>query len=74
MKAKQRIEKLLIKTPHLKDSDNKLIATIWFREIEAKGLDPKNIRSEHYHCINCNKGGSLFPNELIDFFSIPKGN
>ena len=43
MKAKQRIEKLLIKTPHLKDSDNKLIATIWFREIEAKGLDPNKI-------------------------------
>ena len=41
---------------------------------DFKGLDPKNIRSEHFHCINSFKGGSLFPNELLDFFSIPKGN
>ena len=41
MKTKKEIEKLLIKSPHLKDSDNKLIATYWFRELEYLGLDPK---------------------------------
>jgi len=41
MKTKIEIEKLLIKSPHLKDSDNKLIATYWFRELEYLGLDPK---------------------------------
>ena len=43
MKTKKVIEQLLIKTPHLKDSDNKLIATYWFRELEHKGLDAKEI-------------------------------
>ena len=39
MKTKKEIEKLLIKSPHLKDSDNKLIATYWLRELEHKGLN-----------------------------------
>jgi hypothetical protein len=43
MKTKETIRKLLIKTPYLRDSDNKLIATIWFKEIEAKELDPNTI-------------------------------
>ena len=43
MKTKKVIEALLRKTPRLKDSDNKLIATYWFRELEHKGLDAKEI-------------------------------
>ena len=43
MKAKEEIEKLLIKSPHLKNSDPKLMATYWFRELEHKGLDAKEI-------------------------------
>ena len=39
MKAKEEIEKLLIKSPHLKNSDPKLMATYWFRELEHRGLD-----------------------------------
>ena len=35
---------------------------------DFKGLDPKNIRSEHYHCINCNKEVQIIikpmPNEV----------
>ena len=41
MKTKKEIEKLLTRSPHLKDSDNKLIATYWFKELEYKGLNPK---------------------------------
>lgn len=48
MKTKETIRKLLIKTPYLRDSDNKLIATIWFREIESKGLDPKTITAYEF--------------------------
>jgi hypothetical protein len=40
MKTKKEIEKLLTRSPHLKDSDNKLIATYWLRELEHKGLNP----------------------------------
>jgi hypothetical protein len=43
MKTKKVIEELLVNNPHLKDSDNKLIATYWFRELKNKGLDPKEI-------------------------------
>ena len=43
MKTKKVIEALLRKTPRLKDSDSKLIATYWFRELEHKGLDAKEI-------------------------------
>ena len=43
MKTKKVIEALLRKTPRLKDSDSKLIATYWFRELEYKGLDAKEI-------------------------------
>jgi hypothetical protein len=43
MKTKKVIEALLRKTPRLKDSDNKLIATYWFRELEYKGLKAKEI-------------------------------
>ena len=43
MKTKEVIEALLGKTPRLKNSDNKLIATYWFRELEYKGLKAKEI-------------------------------
>ena len=43
MKTKKVIEALLRKTPRLKDSDSKLIATYWFRELEYKGLKAKDL-------------------------------
>jgi len=48
MKTKEEIEKLLIKSPHLKNSDPKLIATYWFRELEHKGLDVKEITAMNF--------------------------
>jgi hypothetical protein len=39
MKTKEEIKKLLNKSPHLRDSDAKLIATYWYNEIRAKNLD-----------------------------------
>ena len=43
MKTKKVIESLLKRSPHLKDSDSKLIATYWFRELGYKGLDAKEM-------------------------------
>lgn len=34
------VKKLLQKNPHLRDDDNKLIATIWWNEIKKAGTDP----------------------------------
>ena len=48
MKTKKVIEALLRKTPHLKNSDNKLIATYWFRELEHKGIDAKEITAYNF--------------------------
>jgi len=39
MKTKETVKELLIKTPHLRDSDNKLIATYWWRELKYKKLN-----------------------------------
>ena len=43
MKTKEVVKQLLIDTPHLRDSDPKLIATYWFNELKAKQIDPNNI-------------------------------
>jgi hypothetical protein len=43
MKTKDEVKNLLIKTPHLRDSDQKLIATFWFNELKAKSIDPDEI-------------------------------
>jgi len=43
MKTKETIKKILLEKPHLRDSDNKLIAAYWFRELKGKGIDPKVI-------------------------------
>ena len=38
MKTKETIKQILLTTPHLRDSDNKLIATYWWRELKHKKL------------------------------------
>ena len=43
MKTKEEIKKLLIKSPHLRDSDNKLIATYLWYELKEMAMDPDNI-------------------------------
>ena len=39
MKAQDKIQQLLTDCPRLRDSDNKLIATYWFEEIQNKGMN-----------------------------------
>ena len=41
--VKDRVKALLEKHPHLRDSDNRLIATIWQGDLLNKGLDSKDI-------------------------------
>jgi hypothetical protein len=43
MKTKEVVKQLLIDKPHLRDSDNKLIATYWFNELKEKQIDPNKI-------------------------------
>ena len=43
MKTKDEVKQLLIDKPHLRDSDNKLIATYWFNELKEKQIDPNKI-------------------------------
>ena len=38
MKTKEVVKQLLIDKPHLRDSDNKLIATYWFNELKEKNI------------------------------------
>ena len=38
------IRALLEKSPHLKDDDKKLIATIWWHELRELGIDPEPFR------------------------------
>ena len=40
MKTKEIVKQLLIDKPHLRDSDNKLIATYWFNELKEKEYRP----------------------------------
>jgi hypothetical protein len=43
MKTKEVIKELLMNHPKLRDSDNNLISTYWFKELQLKGIDTKNI-------------------------------
>ena len=45
MKTKEIVKQLLIDKPHLRDSDNKLIATYWYMELKQKKIDPNNINA-----------------------------
>ena len=45
MKTKDVVKQLLIDKPHLRDSDNKLIATYWYMEMNQKKIDPNNINA-----------------------------
>ena len=40
MRAKQKVKEMLTKFPDLRDSDNKLIAFFWYKELKGKGMNP----------------------------------
>jgi hypothetical protein len=41
--VKDRVKALLVKHPHLRDSDNKLIANIWMSDLVKQNLNPNII-------------------------------
>jgi len=43
MKTKETVKELLTIKPHLRDSDNLLIAAYWWRELKQKNIDPNKI-------------------------------
>ena len=46
--VKDRVKALLEKHPHLRDSDNKLIATIWKYELCNNGMDPNILITSNF--------------------------
>ena len=43
LKSKDRVKDLLTKLPHLRDNDNKLLASVWFYELKDKRYDLHNM-------------------------------
>jgi len=43
MKTKEEVRTLLENTPHLRDSDPKLIATYWLKELKRKNINPNDM-------------------------------
>jgi len=43
LKAKDKVKGFLTNLPHLRDDDNKLIASVWFEELKDKGYEPQSI-------------------------------
>ena len=43
MKTKEKVKALLIKSPHLKDNDDKLLATYWYYELKDMKRNPETI-------------------------------
>src|SRR6187549_1686175 len=45
---KHRVKSLLKAHPHLRDSDNKLIANIWYKDLVDMGLKPASITAMNF--------------------------
>ena len=48
MKTKDTIRKILLEKPHLRDNDNKLIASFWYRELNSKNIDAEEITALNF--------------------------
>ena len=48
MKTKETIRKILLEKPHLRDNDNKLIASFWYRELNSKNIDAEEITALNF--------------------------
>ena len=48
MKTKEIVFNLIEEKPSLRDNDNRLCTHIWFRELQAMGLDPYNIPTTEF--------------------------
>ena len=57
----QKVQDLLESVPSLKDSDTRLTSHIWFRELEALGLDPFTTPSTDFLKLYAKKSLTLAP-------------
>ena len=48
MKTKDKVKEYLIKHSDLRDSDNKLIAFYWYKELRAKGMNPDQMSAMEF--------------------------
>ena len=47
-KVSTRIKDLLIQKPHLRDSDKKLLATVWWHDCTSKGYNPNELTTRKF--------------------------
>jgi hypothetical protein len=60
MNTKETVMELLTNKPHLRDSDNKLICTYWWRELKAKNLHPRKMNGEEFMHLFAHLRGRLY--------------
>jgi len=41
--VKDRVRELLTNKPHLRESDHRIFATIWWKDLQKKGYDPTSV-------------------------------
>lgn len=58
--VKDRVKYLLLKYPHLRDNDNKLVANYWFFELKDRGVNLSDISASELLNLFSNKKLSSF--------------
>ena len=48
LNAKNKIKRFLTNLPHLRDDDNKLIASVWYEELKEKGYSPNTMSAYEF--------------------------
>lgn len=59
----QRVTKLLVDKPHLRDDDDKLVSNIWFADLSRMGINPVKISA--YKLLEIKAQGKLTNQESI---------
>lgn len=62
-KTKDKVKRYLEKYPYLRDNDDRLVATVWYFELQAQGRDPYHITAVDF--FNHLSAGDLTTNEAI---------
>lgn len=62
-KTKDKVKAYLEKYPYLRDNDDRLVSTVWYFELKAKGRDPYHITAVDF--FNHLSAGDLTTNEAI---------
>ena len=73
--VKDRVRELLTKKPHLRESDHRVFATMWWKDLEKNGLDPKKITLKEAFDILVSKDNFLcHPDNVYRVIRLNKSN